>query len=477
MNFANALLCRLGKAPHLIDGASGARLDDVRGHVIASAAMLREAGLERGDRLLLAAQLDLDTVVAYLATMYAGCVAVPLPAAQCFAEAGTFAGATGAKAIWSSTLRESSALPVIVGVAQGDMQDGNVGAEPTDIAVLNATSGSTGKPRLVMVSHANLLTNTEAIVRSQLLTSDDRALLQLPLHYCFGASVLHSHLWAGGSVVVDRRSMFPNRLIGSTIDHACTSFAGVPFTYEQMIAAADFDRLAGSSLKRFLQAGGKLDVQVVESIVARVPSADFYVMYGQTEATSRISTFEVHRHTAKLGSAGMPLDNLKVFPVGADFRPLAAGRSGELAVCGPSVAAGFWNDVDGTAERFVNGTLLTGDVGHVDEDGFIWIEGRIADFLKMRGMRVSIGEIEARLRLAEGISEIAAFPACHPRHGEAFGLAVVAEKEHDRAGIVRDLTRRIDPLWICAGINFVDSLPRNDVGKILRGRLAEKCGS
>ena len=103
MNFANALLCRLGKAPHLIDGASGARLDDVRGHVIASAAMLRETGLERGDRLLLAAQLDLDTVVAYLATMYAGCVAVPLPAAQCFAEAKTFAEATGAKAIWSST--------------------------------------------------------------------------------------------------------------------------------------------------------------------------------------------------------------------------------------------------------------------------------------------------------------------------------------------------------------------------------------
>ena len=288
MNFASALLRRLGKAPHLIDGASGARLDDVRGHVIASAAMLRETGLERGDRLLLAAQLDLDTVVAYLATMYAGCVAVPLPAAQCFAEAKTFAEATGAKAIWSSTLRESSALPVIVGVAQGDVQDGNVGAEPTDIAVLNATSGSTGKPRLVMVSHANLLANTEAIVRSQLLTSDDRALLQLPLHYCFGASVLHSHLWAGGSVIVDRRSMFPKRLIGSIIDHACTSFAGVPFTYEQMIAAADFDRLAGSSLKRFLQAGGKLEIQVVESIVARVPSADFYVMYGQTEATSRL---------------------------------------------------------------------------------------------------------------------------------------------------------------------------------------------
>src|SRR5438477_12104401 len=113
----------------------------------------------------------------------------------------------------------------------------------------------------------------------------------------------------------------------------------------------------------------------------------------------------------------MPLDNLKVIAVGADFRPLAAGRSGELAVCGASVAAGFWNDVDGTAERFVNGTLLTGDVGHVDEDGFIWIEGRIADFLKMRGMRVSIGDIEARLRLAQGTSEMAAFPACHLTHG------------------------------------------------------------
>src|SRR5207253_9794671 len=116
MNFASALLRRLGKAPHLIDGASGARLDDVRGHVIASAAMLRETGLERGDRLLLAAQVGLDTVVAYLATMYAGCVAVPLPAARCFAEARTFAAATGAKALWSRTLRESRALRIVGGV-------------------------------------------------------------------------------------------------------------------------------------------------------------------------------------------------------------------------------------------------------------------------------------------------------------------------------------------------------------------------
>src|SRR5438045_8715816 len=164
MNFANALLCRLGKAPHLIDGASGARLDDVRGQVMASAAMVRETGLQRGDGLLLAAQLDLESVVAYLATMYAGCGAVPLPAAQCFAEARTFAAATGAKAIWSSTLRESSALPVIVGVAQGDVQDGNVGAEPTDIAVLNPPTGSTAKRRLVMVSHANLPATTTLLV-------------------------------------------------------------------------------------------------------------------------------------------------------------------------------------------------------------------------------------------------------------------------------------------------------------------------
>src|SRR5437763_15574164 len=106
MNFANALLCRLGKAPHLIDGASGARMDDVRGHVIATAAMLRETGLERGDRLLLATQLDMEAVVAYLATTSAGCVAVPLPAAQRFAEAKIFAAATGAKSIWSSTFRE-----------------------------------------------------------------------------------------------------------------------------------------------------------------------------------------------------------------------------------------------------------------------------------------------------------------------------------------------------------------------------------
>src|SRR5262249_54206173 len=148
--------------------------------------------------------------------------------------------------------------------------------------------------------------NTEAIVRSQALSPQDRALLHLPLHYCYGASVLHSHLWAGGSVVFDRRSLFIDRLIEAMLTHTCTTFAGVPFSYERLASSSALDRLSGSSLRRFLQAGGALAPEIIRATMTRVPQAAFYVMYGQTEATSRISTFEARAWPDKIGSAGRP---------------------------------------------------------------------------------------------------------------------------------------------------------------------------
>ena len=175
-----------------------------------------------------------------------------------------------------------------------------------------ATSGSTGVPRFVMVSHGNLIANTEAIIRSQQLAGDDRAMLILPLNYCFGTSVLHTHLYAGGGVVLDRRFMFPDKVLRAVAEHGCTTFAGVPTVYNVLLRRSNFRAIAMPSLRRFLQAGGRLAPEKVSEMRAASPGTKFYVMYGQTEATARISCLEPERWEEKPGSVGRPLDNLTV---------------------------------------------------------------------------------------------------------------------------------------------------------------------
>lgn len=126
----------------------------------------------------------------------------------------------------------------------------------SDLAVLMATSGSTGALRFVMVSHGNLIANTEAIIRSQRLASDERAMLILPVSYVFGASVMHTHLYHGGGVVFDRRFMFPDKVLQAIAQFNCTTFAGVPTVYNVLLRRSNIRRISMPSLRRFLQAGG-----------------------------------------------------------------------------------------------------------------------------------------------------------------------------------------------------------------------------
>src|SRR5208282_734636 len=195
---------------------------------------------------------------------------------------------------------------------------------------LMATSGSTGIPRFVMISHGNLIANTEAIIRSQQLAHDERAMLILPVSYCFGASVMHTHLYQGGGVVFDRRFMFPDRVLHSIAQYGCTTFAGVPTAYNVLLRRSNIRRIALPGLRRFLQAGGVLAPQRVSEMRALFPLTRFYVMYGQTEATARISCMEPERWEEKSGSVGRPLDNLTVSIVDDEGNNLPAGQVGEL---------------------------------------------------------------------------------------------------------------------------------------------------
>jgi acyl-coenzyme A synthetase/AMP-(fatty) acid ligase len=314
-----------------------------------------------------------------------------------------------------------------------------------------------------------LIANTEAIIRSQHLGNDERAMLILPLSYCFGASVFHTHLYQGGGVVFDRRFMFPDKVLQAINQFGCTSFAGVPTAYHALLHRSKLRTTAMPTLRRLLQAGGPLAAHVIRDIRKALPAVPLYVMYGQTEATARISCLDPARLEEKLGSVGRPLDNLTVRIADERGEELPRGEIGQIWVKGPSVSLGYHNDPAESERVFQDGWLRTGDLARVDEDGYLWIQGRVSGFVKMRGMRVSFAEVEARVTAMPEVFECAAAGTTHPESGEALVLFVVPKEGAKPA--LEDIRRHLPAHWMLDSVHFVAELPKNAHGKISRTAL------
>jgi acyl-CoA synthetase (AMP-forming)/AMP-acid ligase II len=478
-NFAGRLVERLGPCSSLMDAASGRTIgpEELPRLIAAYGASLISAGLKKGDRVLIGSTLSTSSALVYLGAIYAGLVAAPVEDRAVTASAATLLDATGAKAVWTEAgLRGEGTLQGSIICLQGDLAREIPGALPppaiceaSDVAALMATSGSTGAPRFVMATHGNLIANTEAIIRSQNLASDDKAMVILPVSYVFGASLLHTHFYQGGSVVFDRRFMFPDKVLQAIAQFGCTTFAGVPTVYNVLLRRSNIRRIAMPSLRRFLQAGGGLAPAKIDEMRAAFPLTKFYVMYGQTEATARISCMDPDRWQDKPGSVGLPLDNLTVSIADDEENALQPGQVGNLLVKGPSICAGYWNDPEETRRVFRDGWLRTGDLARQDEEGYLWIEGRKGSFLKMRGTRVSLTEVEERVAATPGVYECGACAVDHPEAGEALVLFIVPDP--GARIVMEELRRRLPANWTLDSIRVVSELPKTSAGKIARSAL------
>ena len=268
-----------------------------------------------------------------------------------------------------------------------------------DLAVLLGTSGTTGSSKYVRLSAAAVMANAGSIAEYLGLTPVERPVTSLPLHYSFGLSVLNSHWLVGAAVVVSAESVIQKGFWEAVRRNGCTSLAGVPYTY-QLLERVGYRELDLPALATMQQAGGALDRRLTTTYHEHMQAKGgrLLVMYGQTEATARMAYVPPTRLSEKLGSAGraIPRGELRV----EEAEPDIAGRMvGEVVYEGPNVMLGYATGRDDLARGDeLGGVLRTGDLGYLDEDGFLFLTGRSKRIAKVFGLRVNLDEIELLLR-------------------------------------------------------------------------------
>jgi acyl-CoA synthetase (AMP-forming)/AMP-acid ligase II len=340
-------------------------------------------------------------------------------------------------------------------------------------AALMLTSGTTAYPRAVRVTHRNIQANTDSIIQYLDLTSQERILVVLPFYYCFGTSLLHTHLRVGGTVVICNTFAYPETALDLLDAAQCTGLAGVPSTYQTLLRNTTFAQRKLNSLRKIQQAGGKLQVVFIRELIQALPHAQIYVMYGQTEATARLSYLPPELLGTKIGSIGkgIPGVSLRVLDeAGQDVHP---GEVGEIYAWGDNISPGYMNDPGASAEKFVNGALRTGDLATVDEDGFIYIVDRKADFIKSMGHRVSSQEIEARILEIPEVVAAAAIGEADELQGEAIKVFVTLKSGVSLAeeDVIDYCRRQMARHMVPKQVVVVDSLPMNAHGKVIKSAL------
>jgi long-chain acyl-CoA synthetase len=345
-----------------------------------------------------------------------------------------------------------------------------------DLAALIYTSGSSGAPKGVMLSHANITVATTSINQYLRNTNEDVILDVLPLSFDYGLYQLFLAFQSGASVVLERSFVYPTLMLELITRERVTALPIVP-----MIAALlqrhDLEGYDLSSLRYITNTGAALPPAHIATLRARLPHVRIFSMYGLTECkrVSFLSPCEIDRRPT---SVGKPMENVEVY-VADDLGRLAPTGEGELVIRGSNVMQGYWRAPEETAKVLKAGSipgqklLFSGDVFHIDAEGFMYFLGRRDDVIKSRGQRVSPKEVENVLYEIPGVTGAAVVGAEDPVLGNAVKVFLCVDPGVNitRRDVLRHCARRLEDFMVPKFIEFVQTLPRTDSGKILRRAL------
>jgi acyl-CoA synthetase (AMP-forming)/AMP-acid ligase II len=463
---------------------------------------LRARGVARGDRVALLYENSFQYVIAHFAILKAGAVNVSLNTETSAKTLALLLGDCEAKALAVSAkylplLREIEALvphleTIVTEAAAAHAADfsrlrilvwEDVPEAPDpppsesreeDLASLVYTSGSTGQPKGVMLSHRNLVSNTQSIVAYLGLSPADRMLCVLPLHYIYGTSLLYTHFHAAGSLVLENRFAYPNVALDTLEQTEATGFAGVPSTFAILLNKSNLKKRTFPALRYVTQAGGGMAPALQKEAAEAFKPARLFIMYGSTEAAPRLTYLHPDHLPRKWGSIGKAIPGVEVRVADSQGNPLPVGETGEIAARGPNIMQGYWKDAAGTAEVIRHGWYFTGDLGREDEEGFLFVVDRAKDIIKVAGNRVSAKEIEETLMEIEAVAEAAVIGVPDPLLGEAIKAFVVTKAGSGDVEAIRNFLKAKlpvfkQPKWI----EIRSDLPKNAAGKVLKSVLRE----
>lgn len=488
MNTADYLLDtgRPDQAAIIADGASHTYAD-LRSAVARLGGALRAAGVQPGDRVGLMGNNSFFWAASYLAILKQGAVAAPFAVTLTQDEWAAQAQYVHCRAILADrrVLRRYKAPGDMTVIADDALVQSAPAARPGGESAQNAafdtardaalmfTSGTTARPRAVRVTHGNIQANTDSIIAYLGLDPTERILVILPFYYCFGTSLLHTHLRAGATLVLANNFVYPETVLDLMEASGCTGLAGVPSTYQTLLRNTSFPRRKLKALRKVQQAGGKLSEVLIQELAAAAPQAEVYVMYGQTEATARLSYLPPSLLQSKLGSIGRGIPGVQLRVVNEAGEEVRPGETGEIVARGGNISPGYYNDPEATARRFCDGALRTGDLATVDADGFIYIVDRKDDFIKSYGHRVSSQQIEAYVMELPDVVAAAAIGQPDMVRGEAIVVFVTLRSGSPLTPdeIIAHCARRAARHLIPSSVVVMDRMPLNANGKVIKAEL------
>lgn len=460
---------------------------------------LVKQGLEPGDRVALLMENSPEYVATYYGILMAGGAATGLNTASKARDLANWVRHSESTFIFvdakhnelEAMIHLLDKMPVIV-VVGDDNKEGSsnnswhaiteaedpppscVFKEPANqLAAIIYTSGTTGQPKGVMLSHLNLYKNVLSILEYLKLSENDSIVNVLPFYYSYGNSVLHIHLAAGATIFLENSMLYPQKVVSLMADNRVTGFSGVPSTFNLLLSRTRLENFDLSSIRYMTQAGGPMAPVNIQRLKTLLPHIDFYVMYGQTEASARLSYLPPDILASKPGSIGVAIPGVELEIMNDEHVAVSDNVIGEIYAKGDNIMMGYWKDTEATQEVMYGGWLKTGDLGYKDEDGYLYVVGRSKEMIKSGAHRISPKDIEEVILEIEGIEEAAVVGVDDDLLGQVIKAVVVISPgaEVDKMHIMRHCKINLANYKLPKLIEFAEEIPRTASGKVRRFML------
>ena len=432
---------------------------------------LRQQGVRSGDRVGMYFNDAIELMSLMFATWGIGAVALPINVTlpddkrqNIESRAKPTLGVIGSKI-------ELASKPLFRCISYTDARTGELSepetAAPTDIAIIMFTSGTSGVPKAVPMSHGAIARNALATAEELKLTAGDRILVNSPPYYT--SPIIH-HLTLmskGGSVVSSEGFLFGGKLVELLEEYQCTGFGGVPVHFTRILGAIQDQMPVPSRLRFLMNSGEHLPVPTLTAVQEALPHIEIFCVYGLTEVAGRLCILAPEFTQTKVGSVGFPLPGMTISIRNEEGEELPPNERGEVFVTGPNLMSGYLDAPEINEKLMTAMGFATGDIGYKDADGFLFLDGRQDDIIKVGGEKVSIRVIEDAATGFEGLADIIVAPLYDAHLGLVPCLYYVESDtaEFKKKALRKHMKSVLPSNHVPTKYIQVESIPRNTSGK------------